>query len=1057
MKVSLVIQKWFRPTLRAAHLSFLLFLQIGCQDILIFRKTSIITENIEVEERAGKIVLEARIDPPLSKETRFYITTSDDTATSKVAYRDYFLISDEEIILAEGESTLQIEIAISDDTVDEKNEQFNVFIKPISNQSESNSRIIDEKITVTIVDDDISLALSDTTVQEGSSYAFVRYVLSSRNEKEIRFVWSTKNGTASSSEDYVAIRDELIVIPIGSKRGALKVPLENDRLYEFEEYFLVEARLLSGIRESNRNILNGKVYVLDDESPPTITITNTSIQEQDGNVEATIDYSFSTISNVGISFSWSTSDGTAVFGKDYTAVEDQLVNVPAGSLDGQLLVSITNDKYYELDESFTVNIAPASLMGVVEVGSTLEAQVDISDDDPLPILTITGVKVQEGEGQAIINYSLNGFSDVESHFDWSTRDGSATSADGDYTSVGSSREAIRPGSSNGYLSVPIGDNLIHEGEEYFWIRIASLSQINKIQSTSEIKIIITDNDDPPSIRISSVSTAEQGSVAIEYLLSSLSEQDASFRWSTSDGTATSAGGDYTVVNEQSVTVPAGSLGGTLKVVIGEDSFYELNEYFLVNIIDISLVNINREKSTLEARVDITDSDLSPDITIDEVQVNEDAGSLIVSYTLSYPAQVEGGFEWSTEDGSATIADSDYTSVSNEQEIINIGSDSGTLEVFIGDNLVHEASEYFFIKLSSLNGIAGSALEAKVTILDNDDPPFVVIDNISVDEEETAVINFTLSSVSGQDTSFRWSTTDGTAISATGDYATVDGQLVTIDAGSLGGTLEVAISDDTLHEVDEHFMVDIVESSLTGIAPEGSTLQARVDIADNDSPPTLSVASIQVSESIGRTMLDYRLSSASGQGTSFRWFTSDGTATSVGDYTAISEQLITIPTGSLGGTLNVAIRDDDLYELHEYFSVNIIDASLVNIESEGSTLEARIDIIDGDLPPYITIDTVQVNEGVNYATVNYTLSSPVQVESRFEWSTEDGSATIAGGDYTSITNQQEIVNQGSDSGSLRVSIGDNSIHEANEYFWIRLSSLYGIRGSSSALETKVALS
>ena len=304
-------------------------------------------------------------------------------------------------------------------------------------------------------------------------------------------------------------------------------------------------------------------------------------------------------------------------------------------------------------------------------------------------------------------------------------------------------------------------------------------------------------------------------------------------------------------------------------------------------------------------------------------------------------------------------------------------------------------------------------------------------------------------MSEQDASFRWSTSDGTAISAAGDYLAVDNQLVTIDAGSLSGTSEVAIYDDELHEVSENFLVNIAQSSLIGIAPEGSILQARVDIADNDNPPFLTISSIQIDEGIGRAILGYTLSSASGQDTRFLWSTSNETASGTdGDFTAVSNQLVTIAAGDTDGTLGVLITDDNYHELDEYFTVDIHSATLSGIDTEGSVLQARIDILDNDPLPSLRLESAHVLEGEGQVSISYSLSAPSQVESQFTWSTQDGSAISTNGDYTSVGGTREVINQSDTSGELVVLIGDDLFHEAEEYFILRLSSFSEIDESLS---------
>ena len=128
--------------------------------------------------------------------------------------------------------------------------------------------------------------------------------------------------------------------------------------------------------------------------------------------------------------------------------------------------------------------------------------------------------------------------------------------------------------------------------------------------------------------------------------------------STSDGSATTADGDYTAVSSQTVTF-AGTAGEsqTVNITLGADSKLEDDETFSVSMSNSSKSALTTITDT--ATVTITNDD-SATVTISDNTTAENSGPSVV--TLSVDNAVQGGF-WVTvqrADGTATTADSDYT-------------------------------------------------------------------------------------------------------------------------------------------------------------------------------------------------------------------------------------------------------------------------------------------------------------------------------------------------------------------------------------------------------------
>ena len=100
--------------------------------------------------------------------------------------------------------------------------------------------------------------------------------------------------------------------------------------------------------------------------------------------------------------------------------------------------------------------------------------------------------------------------------------------------------------------------------------------------------------------------------------------------------------------------------------------------------------------------------------------------------------------------------------------------------------------------------------SRVTITDDDDPPDLEVDDVTVTEGASGTVNATftvsLSTASGWTVTVDWATSDGTATAGT-DYTAGSGTL-TFVAGETGKTFDVAVSGDTVDEDDETFTVTL---------------------------------------------------------------------------------------------------------------------------------------------------------------------------------------------------------------------------------------------------------
>ncbi len=248
------------------------------------------------------------------------------------------------------------------------------------------------------------------------------------------------------------------------------------------------------------------------------------------------------------------------------------------------------------------------------------------------------------------------------------------------------------------------------------------------------------------------------------------------------------------------------------------------------------VTIGQRGSAQLLDVDPADAEAVPVLSVADVALEEgDAGSVevVVAITLSVASDTSVTVDWVTDDGSAIGAAScaaggDFVAASG-QATIDPGNSGTTVSVTVCGEVLEELDEHFFLNL--LNPVSAALLDpqGKVTIVDDDTPPQLSVNNVTVTEPPTGSVmagfRVSLTKVWEQSVSFGFATGGGDA-SAGLDYLATSGS-ATIPAGALATIVEVEILADTVDEADETFF-------LTLSSPLGASLldgQGQATIVD----------------------------------------------------------------------------------------------------------------------------------------------------------------------------------------------------------------------------------
>ncbi|MBE5315011.1 MAG: putative Ig domain-containing protein [Xanthomonadales bacterium] len=430
---------------------------------------------------------------------------------------------------------------------------------------------------------------------------------------------------------------------------------------------------------------------------------------------------------------------------------------------------------------------------------------------------------------------------------------------------------------------------------------------------------------PPSVSIAvtPASISEDGATNFTYTVTrSLNLSSPTLVNLTLSGTATS-GGDYTGA-PANITIPAGATTATFPIDPSVDGTVEADETVTFTVAAGTGYTVGVPAS---ATGTILNDDVpSATISVSPANVAEDgAPNLVYTVTLNQASfsALSVGY---TIGGTATNG-TDYATIASPL-VIPAGNTTGTITVNPTADATIETNETVVLTLNAGAGYTvGVPNSATGTIL-NDDLPNLVINDVTANEGNAGITNFTftvsLSAPAGPGgVTFDIGTANGSATAGV-DYVASSLTNQTIPAGSSTYTFTVLVNGDLLNEPSETFFVNVT-NVVNAVVVDG---QGVGTIVNDDPLPSLSINDVTVVEGNAGTVnavFTVTLSAASGQTVQVNFATADGTATQPADYTNTSGTLTFTP-GQTTRTITVPVIGETIPEANETFFVNLSGAT-----------------------------------------------------------------------------------------------------------------------------------
>ena len=652
-------------------------------------------------------------------DTSVDFQTQDGTAT--VADNDY-QSNTGTLNFTATDATKTITVLVNGDTTNEANEAFTVHLS-----NASGATISDADGTGTITNDDgaPTFVIDSVTHNEGdtgtTSYVFT--VTKTGTTALVSTVdYATVDGTAVAPGDYTALTTATLTFQPSDTTKQVTVVVNGDTTNEADETFTVH---LSNPTNATIATADGTGTIVNDDcfEPPANMV---AWYAGEGNFNDIQGPTFENGANVGtVNFT------TGKVGQAFSFAGGSYVTVPAGS--GALNITgnqVTIDGW----------IKPTVNNTAIYFGKTANAS-----NDYLLLLQFGQLSsiIKAGGVETIVN----GYSDfpattvpyVPAIGQWThialTYDGATIKLYANGTLVGSGAKA---GNINGdNVPFDIGGR---SGGLFFSGLIDEVEAFNRALTGTEISSLFNTGAlgkckhgliqfSAPTYTIGEAGV----NATITVKRTDGSAGAVSARFDTSNNSAT-AGDDYTAVTNFTVSFADGDTADkTVTIPITDDSVFEGNE--TVNLALTNATGGAQIGPQGTAVLTITDNDTAPSFAIDNVSHNEgNSGttSYVFTVTKTGSTALSSSVNFQTQDGTATLADSDYQTSSGTLNFSPTDT-AKTITVLVNGDSTFEADEAFTVHLSAPVNATISTADGTGTIVNDDAAPSFSIDNVSHNE------------------------------------------------------------------------------------------------------------------------------------------------------------------------------------------------------------------------------------------------------------------------------------------------------------------------------------
>ena len=236
-----------------------------------------------------------------------------------------------------------------------------LYLATANNGGNTTSVLINDQSWGTSPPPPPTVSIGDATVTEGNAgtlNAAFTVTLSAAFGQPVTVNYSTANGTATAGSDFQTASGTLTFAP-GETSKTITVAVLGDRTFEPNETFAVNLTRTTNATIGDGNgtgtIVNDDTYVT-----PTISIDDVAKAEgRNGTMRFTFTVTLSVPFATAVTVNYSTANGTATAGTDYTAASGTLTFAP-GETTRTITINVKGDRKREADETLFVNLFGAT-------------------------------------------------------------------------------------------------------------------------------------------------------------------------------------------------------------------------------------------------------------------------------------------------------------------------------------------------------------------------------------------------------------------------------------------------------------------------------------------------------------------------------------------------------------------------------------------------------------------------------------------------------------------------------------------------------------------------
>ena len=804
----------------------------------------------------------------------------------------------------------------------------------------------------------------------------------------------------------------------------------DDDLHEADETFVLSARW--GWDTTVPVTARGTIF--DDDAVPTLEASDASTGEG-GFLSFVLE--LSAPSGRETTVEYATGGGTAAADADYRPIQGA-AGIPRGELSTTVRVRSLEDLLDEDDETVELRLANPSGASFAPGGDVGVGTID-DDDDP-PAVGVSNPSADEDQ-VLVFAVTLDTPSGRAGSVAYRTRDGPANggaTAGADYGSE-SGRLDFAAGETVKTVSVQSLSDDETEGDERFFLDLGSSDfGLDKDIGTGIIRDVTQRR-----VSVSDAAVGEGGVLGFVVGFGGPpASGDITVAYSTVAVTA-EAGRDYSGAVESApgvVRILAGRTSVVVPIETVHDTLDEDHEQLKLVLSD----PVGAVLADSEAVGTIIDDDPEPLLSVDDPEAAENGDGTPVTFTLRL-SEVSGRavkVRYATVDGTAKKGD-DYVEVADGEVTIAADYQTALVEVALVDDDVEEGVERFLLELSGPSNARFGDSAGAATILDDDAPPQILIDDAAATYEAAgASVSFPVRlSRADPDAAVTvdYATEDATA-TAGNDYTaptdTLTTNTLTIPAGQTATMVMVDLLDDDVDEDTETFRLRLSNPSANATLGNDS---AVATILDDDGLAKLSVSDAPEATEGATATFSVELNRSSARAVTVAYAAvvdplgGDAAAIPGQDFEAVTGTL-TIAARSTSATVGVPLADDALDEHTETFWMRLSNPTGADVE-DGTGIGT---IADDDPLPQLSVGDSGATEG-DPIRFTVTLDSASGRTVTVPWTTAAGSTgnpASPTGDYVAASGILTFAS-GTTTAHIDITTVHDEVSEPDETFQIRL--------------------